>query len=626
MPISSTHRKAFLAMLALGLWLIKSPYYGLWHDSRFYALIALQRLHPALYHNDLFFLYGSQASYTMFTPWLTGWIQHFGLDNGLLYATIIGQIASIAAITYLARALLPRSWVIGLLVISLFPTHYTEVFAFSESFVTPRLYSEALSLFGLGALLRNRYWLAGIGLLSACAVHPLMGLPAVAIALLLMIRQPRYWLWLTATASAVLLIAVVFKLGPLAHMDHLLTPQLVAFESLRSPWLFIHLWPWTSISIMLYSLLILALASLWLDGVNLRLVRAALLMALFGLLMAGMADISKQTFLLALQPARALWLVQVLSELLWLPVATHLWRTGQSGRMAVVLLGTAALGVHEAMTPIAVLSIIYWWGYSRYAVLQARSIQLLLWLIPAQALLFAGLTAWLQWEARHLFIQLPIAQVLMTTLLPPAIALFAGLWLWQVRYRPALNRVLMLTALICLPLSLALWDVRPDVNPADSVTRERVIAPLRRHIPIDAVVYWEGNLIDPWFWLQRAQYISLAQMAGTIFDERTAIEGMRRMNRMRFAGFPDANWDDSKINEYTSHIHLHSLPAAAYICADPILHTLILRYPVAGLASEYAFVDPNTGDQYYVYPCSAILATVRTLPINKPVNGGIPHA
>jgi hypothetical protein len=602
----------FLALLALGMWLIKSPYYGLWHDTRFYALIAEQQLHLALYHNDLFFLYGSQASYTLFGPWLVAWIHRFGLDNGLLYATIIGQIASIAGLMYLARAMLPQTWVIGLLIVSLLPTHYTEVFAFSEPFVTPRLYAEALAMFGLGALLRQKYLLGIPMLLLAVAVHPLMGLPAIIISLLLIIKQPKNWLLFGALAGVAVAMGIVFKLGPLAHMANVLNPSLVEFEHLRSPWLFIHLWPVENFSVAIYSLLMLILASVVLNGLNRQIARAALLLMVGALLLSAIADASHQEFLLALQPARAFWLTQVLSELLWLPVAIYLWHAGRSGRMAAILLAIAAVGAPETMIPIAGGAVAYWWGSQHYSILQSRLIQRMLWLIPAQEILFTGLTVWSQWQVRHFFIQLPIAQVLLATALPTVIVLSAGVWLWQPRTRMFLENLLVPGALILLLTAVNFWDVRAYVNPPDSVVREQIITPLRQRIPSDAVVYWEGKIVDPWFWLQRSQYITITQLAGTIFDERTAIEGMRRMQRMKTAGFPDNSWDNKTVSENSLYIQPHTLSASAYVCADPIVHTLILRYPVAGLPSEYAFVDPNDGYHYYAYACVAILAAQHT--------------
>ena len=57
-----------VALLITGLYLFLHPYQGLIHDARLYTLQALNHLHPDLYSNDVFLKYGSQDSYTLFTP------------------------------------------------------------------------------------------------------------------------------------------------------------------------------------------------------------------------------------------------------------------------------------------------------------------------------------------------------------------------------------------------------------------------------------------------------------------------------------------------------------------------------------------------------------------------------
>lgn len=98
------------------------------------------------------------------------------------------------------------------------------------------------------------------------------------------------------------------------------------------------------------------------------------------------------------------------------------------------------------------------------------------------------------------------------------------------------------------------------------------------------------------------------------------------MNRLKFAKFPDSNWDLSKSDKMLELVQPHPLSAAAYVCADPILNTLILRYPIAGLASEYTFTDPNTGFGWYAYSCRAVLAAAQKPSVKISIDKGIPHA
>ncbi len=97
------------------------------------------------------------------------------------------------------------------------------------------------------------------------------------------------------------------------------------------------------------------------------------------------------------------------------------------------------------------------------------------------------------------------------------------------------------------------------------------------------------------------------------------------MTRLQHAGFPDSVWDIRGEPKNMLLIQPHPLADAAYVCADPVLHTLILRYPIPGLASEYPFSDPNTGYHYYAYACRAVLNAEHAKPsITTPQ--GEPHA
>ncbi|MEI6070133.1 MAG: hypothetical protein WCP96_22615, partial [Methylococcaceae bacterium] len=76
---SSCHK--YVGMLALfTLWLLSHPYSGLYHDARLYAVQGLYHLYPHIFENDLFFQYGSQDQYSIFSLLYAQTITLFGLN------------------------------------------------------------------------------------------------------------------------------------------------------------------------------------------------------------------------------------------------------------------------------------------------------------------------------------------------------------------------------------------------------------------------------------------------------------------------------------------------------------------------------------------------------------------
>ncbi len=599
----------FLASMALALWLLKWPYYGLWHDEIFYGLIALDYLRPTLYRHDLFFLYGSQSNYTLFTPFLAWWIKSFGLDNGLFWATVWGQTLWLCALVWLVTGLLPRRlWAWALLVVAISPPYYSEVFSYGEAFSTPRLYSEAIVLLGLGALLRDRDGLAWLTLVVSLLIHPLMGLPAIGLALIYKIRNPRIWLALIVAGSTVTLGLAIYKLGPFATMGQILASQFVDFERHRSPWLFIDQWPWNNLSIALYDLIILAMAICWLDRPLAKLAQAAFIIALTGLTLAVLADISNYSLLLGLQTARVLWVTQLLAAILWFPLITQLWEDSKNGQYVVILLACGLIGSQVAMAPLALLALAYKWGSQHLSMLRSpnRLIQLAIWLFPIQVLISVLANAWLSFAGHTFFEQRPIWLVLVTTLLSPALAAGALLWIYRPRARALLEICLAIAAFASLFAGVSHWDMRKYGTMPNSTARQQIILPLQNLITPGAVVYWENGIDQAWFWLRRANYISTQQLAGTIFNPQTAQEGMRRMEILSENGFPDSAWDFRKTMSHKTEAHVHDLSSVTKVCADPIIHTLILQNAVPGLVDEYHFVDPNSGINYFTYDCQPL--------------------
>jgi hypothetical protein len=79
MPSHTARLTAVIALAAI--WLLTHRYFGIQHDGQFYAVQALARIDPAAYAHDIFFSFGSQDNYSLFSPIYAWLIGTTGLDR-----------------------------------------------------------------------------------------------------------------------------------------------------------------------------------------------------------------------------------------------------------------------------------------------------------------------------------------------------------------------------------------------------------------------------------------------------------------------------------------------------------------------------------------------------------------
>jgi len=229
--------------LALAYWLIARPFSGIWHDSKFYTLQALQHLNPSVFSQDLFFLYGSQDQYSLFSHLHAAAISIWGLNAGTVGMQGFGLGLWFVSAWALTRILPSKLAVVALLLIACADGHYGShgLVSYGEGFLTARLYAEAFSLAGLAAWLTGRKSWGGVAFVAAFAMHPLIALPALMIGLGMLFR-PGVWFGVMG-AGAVLALGLGAAgvqpfTGLLQPMDALWWQLAVA----RSPFVFLHTW------------------------------------------------------------------------------------------------------------------------------------------------------------------------------------------------------------------------------------------------------------------------------------------------------------------------------------------------------------------------------------------------
>ncbi|HTP40316.1 MAG TPA: hypothetical protein VMI92_12165, partial [Steroidobacteraceae bacterium] len=185
----------WLALPLLTVWLVTQCYSGLWHDSVLYSFQAMAHLHPELLGNDLYLRYGSQDQYSVFPRLYAILIRWLGLENAAELLTLAMQALLLYAIWRLAVRLMPHNVAVFALAAAIcLPNGYgaREVFHYIESFVTPRMAAEALTLCALAGWLRSpRSWWSLLLWLGACVLHPLMALAGAVMAVWLFLLDGR---------------------------------------------------------------------------------------------------------------------------------------------------------------------------------------------------------------------------------------------------------------------------------------------------------------------------------------------------------------------------------------------------------------------------------------------------
>lgn len=585
-----------LVVLLGACWLALRPYLFT-HDGRLYALQALATLNPEL-GVDPTLSHFNQAKLSLFTPLYSLVVAELGLwpATWLIYA--VTQLLYYVALVALTSWLLPnrRLAVIALAVlVSAADTYPPGIFGYAESFVSARLVASALTLIALVAALR-RHWLGTtLSLTAATAMHPLM---AIAGWMLLA------W-WLCRERLSLRLMLVLTTIGTLLAVGLALSlptmsPRWLAIIAARSEFLLITHWPanqWAAI------LSLGVVAWLGLDGEHARLRRlseALLLLLVTAVLFSLVAAWHPNSWLLALQPWRTLWLVAIGDVLLavhWLARPAHhpAELAAQSALLSGLTLGTAYTPLLLVLIPLA-----------RHGARHAQAT--MLWSYAALALLTLALFMTLlsplvgyQIAQRLLdtatvdFQYLSLLPKLRTFFLLPVILL--GVVVLMRRHLVTPKLLIPATALLML-MAAALYDRESWHRDAQDVA---TFHQLQQRIAPTEQVYWPQRVSHVWFDLQRPSYASRWQGAPGIFSEALALDVNARLLHLVAAGLepPHESIFGSERITPASPADLNQA------CADPRLSWLIL--PTAtGWSPAGAWPFQVQGEPFLLIDCRSL--------------------
>jgi hypothetical protein len=618
-----------LLLLVAMAWLLAHPWTGLWHDGRLYAVQALRRLHPENFQHDLYFLYGSQDAFTLFSPLFAACIAAFGVQGAGLLLYLAGSALWLAASAFLLSAFLRGLpfW-LAMLCVVLLPTDYGPVagiFTLGEPYPTPRIFAEALGMLALAVMVRGRWRWGLLPLALGFLLHPLMSAGAALVGLLYL-SAGRWRAVGLAVAGAAALLAAGAAAG-ISPFDRILLTMdgewlaLVAKMAPMVTWEGWHAERWLSRTAVAFSL-VLAAACLA-RGRAARLLACLAAAGAIGLLASWAGTgLVHNLLLIQAQPWRVWWLLQwgAWAALAWL-LASY-WPRGGVVRLLLLVLVVATLTRNSIGGALAVLAApALCWQVRRPVPLQlAPGTQRML-----TVLVLAIGTVWLAEVLKEATdsgalapqaIEDTAARIWGWTLLRSGALAVAGagmlLWLWRWLADPRPGRYLLacLAALAGLALAL-LWRIAPPdfAHPMSEQARHAVQAAFQPLVPATAAMYWENDVRGSWFLMQRSSYVSSVQLAGAAFNRGTALEGARRLARLQHLGVPDAvrEHEVREAKRRIAALPQPSLSALQYVCADPALDFVVLtRWFGQGIIARVN--DAASGRSYFLYDCSRLRA------------------
>ncbi|WP_298225253.1 hypothetical protein [Acidocella sp.] len=629
--VRSTDRIFFIVSIVLiaALWLSTRPYQGIIDDSRFYTVQVLNALWPSRFTNDLYFQYGSQGEFTIFTWIYAPFISIFGLSCGNIILTLLSQALAVIGAGFFSYALY-KSWRLTFASLATLTVLSSSAFltAYGEPFLTPRIMAEGFTFFGLGCMLNRRSFFALVIFLISSLIHPLVTFPGIAVFFLYeSIRQPK--VWILAILGGVIFLGLAFwGVQPFGRFLIRFDPTWLRIAQIRSFYCFISLWNLQLWTLMFNSISTSLFTMIYLTAQERKILVISFVVTIFGLVVTYIGgDLFHDVLIVDVQLWRGVWLLNAVTVLFLGKVLTSFKKNGInratyfvfSALFITLFLAKFFAALILFVTPIAVLGIGVHIAESRakgqITVIGKRLIAVYLSIIFAFSILVLKFSLVSLFASSRTFVHF------LTGFL---VVVFSS-WLVFGLCRHAsvrVSRLVICASVILLLTSVVNWDQRtPWTKFVDATTPPP--ASLVAALPKKGTVYWEHDVAASWFLLKRASPFSCAQGTGVIFSRGTAIA-----YQARYQIFTQIGMLGFKSNQLCRMPKLFSPSVATFknlaaVCQNqPHLGALVLTTHTPGVPA-YIWTSPvtfqtvtNIGrkqvsikiDKFYIYRCDEFLS------------------
>lgn len=599
------------AAIVVAAFFFTRGYTGIRHDGILYAGDALARVVPGQFHDDLYFLFGSQGKFTAL-PILYGWLlTAFGLGAGTMIGLAFTSLAFLAASWFLVKAIAPgnlRFYCLLSLVLGWTIYGGRRIFAYSEPFLTARSFAEPLVLLGLALLLRQRRAWAVLAFGVALLFHPLIAAGGIAIAWVIVVLDDRRWLWSAALGLVALAMLGGLHAGPFSDLYQRYDDQWWALVQEVNVHAFVLNWAWLDFGIVAFDATVLGLAFfLQADARLRRVIGAALLVGIGSVLFSMLVvDLGRSVFFGKLQVWRALWIMHWLAVVMLPIVLARLWTTGNAGRVAACALGLGWMAPFSAAPALVAALAVAVYALRRRVEISTLLVRLMIVGVVLCGLMIAGQAELRAFKIGSLLdqsIRSVVAQSLSMNLV--VLAVMVSIW----HFRRRLGRAGAIVSVLLLCTSLFFWDQRAGwtLTMESYAIGERIWPGL---IEENAKVYWYRDLMAPWILLGHGNYYTAQQGSGAVFSRDMVVELDQRRKLTALLDFQEQICRlMNGLNEKQTSCE-PSREAVKEVCDEAKLDYVVLQSTLDGAKPLADFstgvVENGYEKKFFLYRCSAL--------------------
>lgn len=602
--------------LLFSIALLSRPFLGIKHDGILYFLQSLKLKNPSIFNHDIFFLYGSQDQYTLFSNLYTFFVNLTNAGHATALLELVGLFSWTLAIFFLARSflsLLPTSIItaMALTLNGYYGSH--SVFSYAEPYLTARLYAEMFSIFALGFYLRKRYYLGSVFYLLALSNHPLITLPALFVGVGLVINI-RLFLVIILFSLLVGISLGSIEVKPFDGLVQTMDPEWFNYNIIRSPFVFLQNWEWRGFSQLLLTISVAIYAYKFTENKTIKKLSFNLAFMLFIFFTTSYlgASLLKLPLIISLQLHRALWIGLIITLLL---LATLIWENRKESNYTFLfsLALTSCLFLDVNLEGIyAILLICVHLTLIKIDPISTpnRLTIIFLYLICAFPLFFHILNMMIDLGEYNFINEKSIITALLSN---PIIAIvILTIYYYLINTTSLISKITHVAILLSFfIISSASWyntklmDFQESAETYyDSRERQQAVIEIKKLIPESSTVYWINAPRKAWFWLQRANYVSFDQAAGSVFSRATTMELLRRAEHVKNVSDLDSEKSWAVHAKYQRPAVPKSLKKTDFdqLCSDPKLNFVIAEHYDINL-HLISFQDPIKKSKFGVYPC-----------------------